>query len=69
MSIGKPHTLCSQAVDVRGGNFSALRIVALDIPVTQVIGVNDEDVRPVVIHGIGQIHPHEEQEWQTERNK
>ena len=44
MGIGKAHALRSQAVDVGGGNFSALRIVALDVPVTQVIGVNDEDV-------------------------
>ena len=44
MSVGEAHALRREPVDVRRGNFPALRVVALDIAVTEVVGEDDEDV-------------------------
>ena len=44
MSVGEAHALRREPVDVGRGNFSALRVVALDIAVTEVVGEDDEDV-------------------------
>jgi len=44
MSVGEPHALRREPIDMRRGNFPALRVVALHIAVTEVVGEDDEDV-------------------------
>lgn len=44
MCIGKPHTLRGQSIDVGGGDFSPLGVVALDISIPQVISVENDNV-------------------------
>ena len=44
MPVGETHALRRKPVDVRRGNFAALRVVALDVAVAEVVGEDDEDV-------------------------
>jgi hypothetical protein len=43
MGIGEKHAFSSQSVDV-GGGYSRLGIVAGNVPITEVIGQNENDV-------------------------
>tara|TARA_Y100000588_G_scaffold86634_1_gene92124 strand:- start:1766 stop:1969 length:204 start_codon:yes stop_codon:yes gene_type:complete len=43
MGIGEKHAFSSQSVDV-GGGYSRFRIVAGNVPITEVIGQNENDV-------------------------
>ena len=45
MPIGEPHTFGGQSVNPRCGNLSALRVIAPHITVTEIISVDDDDVR------------------------
>jgi hypothetical protein len=44
MSIGEPKTFAGNAIDVRGGNFSTFGIKALDVSITQIVSVDDDDI-------------------------
>ena len=44
MPIGEPHPLRSQAVEVGRGNPTAFGIVAGNIPIPKIVGVNHHDV-------------------------
>ena len=44
MSVGKSHALRCESVDVGRWNFAALRVVALHIAVSEIVGVQDEDI-------------------------
>lgn len=44
MPVRKPHALCGEPVKVRCGDFAALRVVTLYIPVAEVVDVDDEEV-------------------------
>ena len=44
MRIGKPHALRGQFVDVWRGNLAAFRVVALDVTIPEVIGIDHNDV-------------------------
>lgn len=46
MSVGEAHPLGGQRVNVRGGDFSQPGMVTMDITVTKVVGVEDDDVGP-----------------------
>ena len=42
--VGETHPLRGKLVDMRGGDFTSLRVVAPHITVTEVVGVEDHDV-------------------------
>ena len=46
MSISKEHALASQPVDIWRGHLR-LRIVTGDVPVTEIVGENEKNVRLV----------------------
>jgi hypothetical protein len=54
MSIRETHSACSKVVNVGGGNFAALGVVALDIAVAKVVGEDDDDVGLLCGSGLGQ---------------
>lgn len=44
MSIGEAHTLGSQPVHVGSANEAPGGVVGLDIPIAEVVGINDDDM-------------------------
>ena len=46
MSIGKPHALRGQLVDVRCGDLTTVWVVASDVAIPEIIGVDHHDVGP-----------------------
>lgn len=45
MAVGKAHPLLGESIHSQSGYFSAIRVIATNIAITQVIGQNDDDVR------------------------
>ena len=45
MRVGKPHPLRREPVNGRRGDLTAVQIIALNVPIPQVVGVDDEHVR------------------------
>jgi hypothetical protein len=44
MSIGKPHALRGQLVDVWRGNLATLGVVTLDVAIPEIIGIDHNNV-------------------------
>ena len=65
MSIRETHSARGEAVDVGGGNFAALGIVAADVAVAEVVGEDDDDVGFLRGSGLGQGRG-EKQRWEEE---
>jgi hypothetical protein len=53
VGVSKTHPLCGKLVDVRGSDFASVKVVALDIAIAEVVGINDDDVGLLCVARIG----------------
>ena len=71
MPVGEAQALRREAVEVRRGDFAALRVVALHIAVAEVVGEDEEQVRALRGrgHGCGVRRGREREQRQGEQEE
>ena len=44
MPVGKAHAFASELIDVRGWNLAPHRVVAPDVAISEIVGIDEDDV-------------------------